>query len=76
MSDKIRWAAADVDNAIAAIAECDRQIAHYEQTAETVRFAPDAYDAMLDWAERHRLDKRYWEDELPKLRQRLADKGG
>jgi hypothetical protein len=72
----IRWAAADVDRATAAITECDRLIAHYEQTAETVRFAPDAYDAMKGWAERHRQDKQYWEDELPKLRQRLADKGG
>ena len=76
MNDMIRWAAADVDRATTAITECDRLIAHYEQTAETVRFAPDAYDAMLDWAERHRLDRRYWEDELPRLRQRLVDAGG
>ena len=76
MNDMIRWAAADVDRAIAAITKCDRLIEYYEQTAETVAFDPDAHAAMLDWAERHRQDKRYWEDELLRLRQRLADAGG
>jgi hypothetical protein len=72
----IRWAAADVDNAISAIAECDRLIAHYEQTAETVRFAPDAHAAMKGWAAKHRTDKIYWQDRLPSLRHRLMIVGG
>ena len=76
MNDMIRWAASDVDRAVAGIAECDRLIAHYEQAAETVRFAPDAYDVMLYWAKKYRDDKRYWERRLPELRHRLMIVGG
>ena len=71
MSDQSR----DVGIAIAAIVECDRLIASYEAEAEKVTFDPGAHAAMLFWADRHRADKQYWEDELPKLVRRLADVG-
>jgi len=76
MNDQIRWAAADVDSAIAAIAECDLSIAHYQAIAEQVTEDEDAHATMLLWIEKHRSDKIYWLDRLPELRQRLADAGG
>ena len=76
MNDQIRWAAQDVDDAIAAIAECDRLIASYEAEASKVAYDPGAHAAMTCWAERHRADKRYWQDRLPSLRHRLMIVGG
>ena len=76
MDDQIRWATQDVDHAIAAIAECDRQIAHYETEAAKVASDANAHAAMKGWAAKHRTDKIYWQDRLPSLRHRLMIVGG
>ena len=76
MNDQIRWAAQDVDRAVAGIAECEEWAAHYEAEAERVAFDPEVQAIMLAHAARKRQAAADGRDELPRLRKRLADAGG